>query len=265
MKREDLWDQALKAAKDQIEDSNATAEVTVAFFDNEFEEIAFLSAWAPLSPGARSAALDSFTSEKQNEPTWQTTNLGAAMTHAADILLAADIDDPATSMEVVVISDYQSGADQSALQNEAWPDEVQVRCVTVTPKESGNLFLALASTPPRSSINDEEVYRVRIQNANDSDFSTATVAWQDAPETAIETTIAPGTSRIIRTALRPATATRGALTVTGDKHDFDNDVFVSPVQARPLRILVAGDTKLEESAGTALFYLKRALQPTPNL
>ncbi|MGB0155080.1 MAG: BatA domain-containing protein [Verrucomicrobiales bacterium] len=265
MKREDLWDQALSAAKDQIEDSNATAEVTVAFFDNGFEEIASLSAWRPLSPGARSAALDSFTSEKQSQPSWQTTDLGAAMTRAADLLLAADIDDPATSMEVVVISDFQSGADQSTLQNEAWPSEVQVRCVALTPEESGNLSLALASTPPRSSINDEEVYRVRVQNANDSDFSTATVSWQDAPDTAIETTVAPGTSRIIRTAPRPASAVRGVLTVTGDQHNFDNDVFVSPVQARPLRILVTGDTKLEESAGSALFYLKRALQPTPNL
>ncbi|NRB76212.1 MAG: BatA domain-containing protein, partial [Verrucomicrobiales bacterium] len=51
MKREDLWDQALKAAKDQIKKTNTAAEVTVAFFDNEFEEIASLSAWAPLSPG----------------------------------------------------------------------------------------------------------------------------------------------------------------------------------------------------------------------
>ena len=248
-----------------MKESNATAEVSVAFFDNEFEEVASLAAWAPLSPGARHSALDDFISEKQTEPSWQTTNLGAAMTRAADLLLAADIDDPATTMEVVVISDFQSGAEQSALQNEAWPDEVQVRCLPVTPEESGNFSLALASTPPRSSINDEEVYRVRIQNASDSDFSTATVTWQDAPETAIETTVAPGTSRIIRTTPRPATAVRGVLKVTGDQHEFDNEVFVSPVQARPLRILVTGDTELEESAGTALFYLKRALQPTPNL
>ena len=265
MKREDLWEQALEKAREQLKESNATTEVAIAFFDNEFEEVATLAAWASLSPRARNSAFSDFISERQTKPSWQTTNLGTAMTRAADLLLAANIDDPAMTMEVVVISDFQSGAEQSALQNDAWPVDVKVHCLPVTPEKSGNFSLALASTPPRSSIDDEEVYRVRIQNASDSDFSTATVAWKDAPDTAVETTVAPGNSRIIRTPPRPAAAVRGLLTITGDHHKFDNEVFLSPVQARPLRILVTGDTELEESAGSALFYLKRALQPTPNL
>ena len=60
MKREDLWEQALEKAREQLKESNATTEVAIAFFDNEFEEVATLAAWASLSPSARNSAFSDF-------------------------------------------------------------------------------------------------------------------------------------------------------------------------------------------------------------
>ena len=81
----------------------------------------------------------------------------------------------------------------------------------------------------------------------------------------METLVAPGTGRILSSPPRPPGAERGTLIVTGDAHNFDNEVHVSPVQPRPLRILFLGAEKDAESAGSPLFYLRRALQPTPAL
>jgi len=55
------------------------------------------------------------------------------------------------------------------------------------------------------------------------------------------------------------------LTLTGDAHDFDNRVFLSPSAPRPLRVLFVGPSGNEEGAGSTLFYLRRALVPTPTL
>ncbi len=265
MQREDLWQQALELAKSEIVKKGVGDEIGVAFFDDQFELIVDLPAWASLSPRARTADFNRALEEAQTKPSWRPTDLGLAMARAADRLLAADISRPATSKELIVISDFQTGADQKSLQNEAWPEDVNVRCLALAPKESGNLSINLAATPDRANIDEDETYRVRIRNAADSDSASAVLSWKGFPETAIETSVAPGTSRILRSLPRPAGAERGTLLVAGDAHPFDNEVYVSPVQARPLRVLVTGDTELTESAGSPLFYLKRALQPTPIL
>ncbi len=265
MHREDLWERAIEAAVDEISQAAPEDEVAIALFDDEFELVADLSEWASLSPRARVAAFEDYTKKSAGTPSWKSTDLGRAMLNAADLLLGADMSRPANQKQVVVISDFQTGSDQRLLQSEAWSDSVNVRCLPIEPKAHGNLSLSLAATPPRANIAEAEIYRVRIHNASDSDSARATLTWEGFPETAIDTTIAPGTSRIIRSMARPTTAENGTLLISGDDHPFDNSVYVSPVQARPLRILVTGDTELNETAGSPLFYLTRALQPTPTL
>lgn len=265
MQREDLWKRAVAAAKEEIERYGAADEVALALFDEELEIAADFPTWAALGTRARSAAWDGLAGEEFPEASWLATDLGLAMTRAADLLLAADVSDPVGRRELVVISDFQDGARRDRLQSEAWPEEVEVRIVPLEAEEPGNLSLNLAATPARSSVEEEEVYRVRIRNASDSEETVAVLSWKGFPETAIRATVAPGTSRILTSAPRPAEAARGILEVEGDKHPFDNEVFLSPVQARPLRVLFLSESDLSESAGSPLFYLRRALQPTPTL
>ena len=265
MHREDLWDRTLEAAREAIRRYRDTDEVALAFFDEGFDLAADLPTWAALGTSGRIRAFDEFVSGSDFGPSWRATVLDDAMIAASDLLLAADAESPAGRREMVVIGDFQDGAERDRLPAEAWPEEVSVLVRPIAVENPGNLSLNLAATPPRANIEEAEVYRVRIRNGADSDFASATVSWKGFPETAIETTVAPGTSRIITSAPRPPGATEGVLVVEGDEHPFDNEVYVSPVQARPLRVHFLSENGIPETAGSPLFYLRRALQPTPTL
>jgi len=262
MQREDLWDQALALADESISGFKNKDDVALAFFDETAETIADFPAWKDLSSRARVAA---FREATPKAPSWMASNPGEALTRASDALLGADAAAPATRKEVILISDFQEGSDFSSLNDNAWPEDVLVRCLSVTPKQSDNFSITLAATPPRSNINEEEIYRVRLSNAATSESAAVTLRWKGFPETEIETLIAPGISRILSTPPRPSEAERGILEITGDSHSFDNEVYVAPVQARPLRIKLVSESGLKESAGSPLFYLRRALQSTPAL
>lgn len=265
MRREGLEKMAAAAAVKAAGSYGAGAEVASALFDEGFDLVADLPALAGLGPGARAAAVEDLLSEEERRPSWLGTDLGAAMSQAANLLLSADATRPADQREIVLIGDFQTGARRELLHENPWPEEVKVRCVPLTPSNAGNVSLTLAATPPRSNIDESEVYRVRIMNSADSGAASLTLGWKGHPETNTEVLVAPGTSRIVSSPPRPAGAERGTLVVSGDSHPFDNEVHVAPVQPRPLRVRFLGKESDAESAGSPLFYLRRALQPTPAL
>lgn len=265
MQRDGLREASLAAAREAIGRYGSTDEVAIAFFDEDFHLAADLPALAGLGSGARLSAFDELAAQPAALPGWRGSDLGVAMVTAANLLLGADTSVPADHREIVLISDFQEGAKRDRLNENPWSADVPVRCLPLAVEKPGNLSLALAATPPRSNVDEAEVYRVRITNSADSDSPSVTLAWKDHPGTALETLVAPGTGRILSTPPRPADATRGTLVVTGDAHPFDNEVHVSPVQPRPLRILFLGSESEADSAGSPLFYLRRALQPTPAL
>ncbi len=265
MQREDLWEKALTTAREAMSLFKETDEVGFAFFDEEFDLIAGFPALSGLGSGARITSLDELLEEERAAPGWRGTNLGQAMEQAATMLLAADADAPAQHREIVLISDFQTGARRDQLNENPWSSDVRVRCLPVATTTPGNVSLALAATPMRSDIDEAEVYRVRITNSADAEKADLTLAWKDFPGTMQETLVAPGTGRIVSSPPRPPGAERGTLIVTGDDHPFDNEVHVSPTQPRLLRILFLGKESEAESAGSPLFYLRRALQPTPAL
>lgn len=261
MQREGLWENAIQAAKKEIARFEGSDELALAFFDESLDVAANFALWGAMGENARTAAFDELSAEAG----WLGSDLGAAMVESAELLLAEDATKPVSRRELIVISDFQEGASRDLLQSGAWPEEVSVHPIPITTKASGNLSLNLAATPARANVEEEEVYRVRIRNAADSDSAAATMRWKGFPDTSIATTVAPGTSRILTSAPRPAGAARGVLEVSGDAHPFDNEIFVSPVQARPLRVLLLSEGGISDEAGSPLFYLRRALQPTPTL
>ncbi len=265
MRREGLREAAAEAAREAAQSYQAGAEVGLALFDERFDLVADLPTLAELGPGARAGAVEALLAKEKHQPSWLGTDLGAAMTQAANLLLSADATRPADRREIVLIGDFQTGAKRELLQENPWPEEVKVRCIPIATREKGNVSLTLAATKPRSNIDEAEVYRVRITNSAESASANLDLRWKDRPETSTEVLVAPGTSRIVTSSPRPAGAERGTLIVSGDTHLFDNEVHVSPVQPRPLRVRFVGQESDAESAGSPLFYLRRALQPTPVL
>jgi len=265
MQRDGLREASLAAAREALGRYESSDEVAIAFFDEDLHLAADLPALAGLGVGARIAAFDELAAQEPALPGWRGTDLGGAMVQAANLLLGADTAVPADHREIVIISDFQDGAKRDRLNENPWSADVSVRCLPLSVEKPGNLSLALAASPPRSDIDEAEVYRVRITNSADADSPKVTLAWKGFPDSALETLVAPGTGRILSSPPRPPGAARGTLVVTGDAHPFDNEVHVSPVQPRPLRILFLGSERDAESAGSPLFYLRRALQPTPAL
>jgi len=265
MQRDGLREASLAAAREALGRYESSDEVAIAFFDEDLHLAADLPALAGLGSGARIAAFDELAAQEPALPGWRGTDLGGAMVQAANLLLGADTAVPADHREIVIISDFQDGAKRDRLNENPWSADVSVRCLPLSVEKPGNLSLALAASPPRSDIDEAEVYRVRITNSADADSPKVTLAWKGFPDSALETLVAPGTGRILSSPPRPPGAARGTLVVTGDAHPFDNEVHVSPVQPRPLRILFLGSERDAESAGSPLFYLRRALQPTPAL
>lgn len=265
MRREGLRDASLAAAREALGRYESSDEVAITFFDEDLHLAADLSALAGLGAGARLAAFEELAAEESALPGWRGTDLGSALVRAANLLLSADTSTPADHREIVLISDFQEGAKRDRLNENPWPSDVAVRCLPLGVENPGNLSLALAATPTRAEIDEAEVHRVRITNSADADSPKATLAWKGFPDSALEILVPPGTGRILSSPPRPPGAARGTLVLTGDTHSFDNEVHVSPVQPRPLRILFLGSEDAAASAGSPLFYLRRALQPTPAL
>lgn len=265
MQRDGLWEAGTAAAREALGRYGSRDEVAVAFFDEEFHLAADLPTLAGLGTGARAAAFDRLLDGETGSPSWLGTDLGGAMTAAANLLLGADASLPADRREIVVVSDFQTGAERDRLNENPWSADVRVLCLPIETETAGNLSLTLAASPPRANIDEAEVYRVRLTNAVSSESARALLSWKGFPETEMEVLVAPGTGRILSSPPRPAGAERGTLVVSGDGHGFDNEVHVAPVQPRPLRLLYLGAESEAGSAGSPLFYLSRALQPTPAL
>ncbi|MEM7601683.1 MAG: hypothetical protein AAF357_09735, partial [Verrucomicrobiota bacterium] len=165
MQRDDLWKQATETARDEINRFSGDDDLALALFDESLDVAANFARWGSLGKSARISAYD----EMKIEAGWLGSDLGAAMMESAELLLAEDAAKPVSSRELIVISDFQEGVARDLLQTGAWPEEVSVRVIPITSKNPGNLSLNLAATPARANVEEEEVYRVRIRNAADSD------------------------------------------------------------------------------------------------
>ena len=278
MHRENLWQQALDAAKKSLETFESQDAVALALFDENLELVGDFNSWQGLSPqgalvpffpnGSRNRR-NSRATPKGNSPSWLPTDLGASLAKAVDLVSGGGSEN-ASRYEIVLISDFQEGAARDSLNQLAWPEEVEVECIKVTPKKEGNLSVSLASAAPGGGDNNaaddsETTHRIRVSNSVASDSEKFSMEWEGHPETRVESYLSPGTSRVLRTPPVPANDGTSVLLIKGDTHDFDNRVYIAAAQPRPLPVLFLAEKIELGKAGSSLFYLQRALNETPSL
>ncbi len=267
MRREDLWQQALSASEKAVKSFSNDDEIAMAVFDTDLELVGDFESWKGMSPSSRWSSLQSWLGgHKEGNPSWRTTDIGMALTEAVDLLAGSEVD----MREIILISDFQEGAERNSLNQLAWPPEIKVRCIQVSVREQGNLSvnLAASSKPGDDSSLQEDhktSYRVRVSNSIESDNENFTIEWEGYPETRIDSFLPPGSSRVMSSPPRPADSEKGVLLISGDHHDFDNRVYVATAQPRPLPILFLADKIERGKAGTPLFYLERAMNETASL
>jgi type II secretory pathway pseudopilin PulG len=258
MQRGDLWQQAIAAATQRLEKIALTDRLAVATMDREAKML-----WSfdqdKTSASTRLATLKpQLTAMK---PGWASTDLGQALVDAAGWFGSAQ-GLSGLKKRVVVITDCQEGARLDALRGMVWPENIAVEVVRVDAPNSDNFTLSLAASTEESppGQNDAPTTRVRLSNTRDSKASDFKLSWDKGTEAPTTGYLPPGASRVLSL---PGTA--GILNLTGDAWDFDNRIYIAPAQPKAVKIVFIGDEKTRGEAASPLFYLSRALQPTPSL
>jgi hypothetical protein len=277
MRREDLWARALTEAADALAKTRATDEVAVAIFDEKARVMRDFTALANLPGQARAESFRQALNEaKIDRPGWRSTRLGDVLIEAAGLIADAGSRRELEDQEIVVIGDFQEGAERDSLNRYAWPEDVSVRPVMVgVTKSPDNLSLHLVApgndddgnpeTKKSEAKGDENRAarrRARLTNGRDSEGERFSLIWEGMPQSKIEGFLPAGASRVMPVPPRADETADSVLAISGDGHDFDNRVYLARAQPRPVDILFLGrDAKLDD-VGSPLFYLSRAMHRT---
>jgi type II secretory pathway pseudopilin PulG len=260
MQRGDLWKQAITAATQRLEKIALTDRLAVATLDRESKLL-----WSfdqdKTSASTRLAALKPQLAAMK--PGWASTDLGQALVDAAGWFGSAQ-GLSGLKKRLVVITDFQEGARLDALRGMVWPENIAVEVVRVDAPNADNFTLSLAASASedteRGDAETRSMTRIRLSNSRDSKASDFKLTWDKGTEPPTTGYLPPGASRVLSL---PGIA--GTLTLTGDAWDFDNQIFIAPAQPKAVKIVFIGEEKTHSEAATPLFYLSRALQPTPSL
>ena len=256
MRREDLWKRGVEEAVRLFKEAKITDRVALAVFDRELTGV-----WSfeedRNTPANRTATLQSRLAEMS--PGWSATQLDRALIAAVP---SFDASTAGLKKRIHLISDLQEGARLDALRTIAWPAELSLEVHRLEPATNDNFSIALAARDDESSA--DALVRVRVSNTRDSALRDFTLAWQGAPAAGgISSQMPPGASRIL---VAPPNETQATtLVLSGDRHDFDNRLFIAPPQPRAVRIHFLGEDSTRDEAAAPLYYLARALLPTATL
>ncbi len=263
MRRDDLFAQAQRLAEKTLDDIRPRDEVGLFTFDRRVTTHVGWGGNPPRSTVERRSLVRQKLAEL--EPTWQSTNLGAALVQLADTLEAtreAESNADDARLEIVLVSDLQQGGGLEALQDYPWPESVRLIVEQVEPAATTNATLRLIERGVGGSrLAAESDQRFRVTNAADSHESQFQIQWQgeNAGETAsrpVGCFVPPGESRVVKLPLDPTSEAVGVL-LTGDDQQFDNLFHVALSRQEQLAVQYFGADSSEDPAGL-YYFLARA-------
>jgi hypothetical protein len=265
MKRGDLWDKAIAQAKSVIHDLGPTDEVSLFAFDERLETIVAPENTEGLDRDRRRElarnAMDDI------KPTWAASDLGTAMLGVAERIEAVDdMRQTHATLQIVLISDLQSGSKLEALQTSEWPKTVRLDVKTVVPEKDNNARVRLVETPVEEA-EETPSPRVRVRNTSGSTTEQFHVVWSNGVQDCsrqVAFYVPPGESLVLPVPYDVNGQKPDRLLLTGDGADmhFDNTFYVVPPLQEKIRIAYFG-SDLDEDPEQMRFYLSRAFDETP--
>lgn len=264
MRRANVWQQATDQAHQVLDGLEDTDEVSLYAFDETLTPLVTTEETSQIDRPQRRDMVRQRLAEAS--PTWAASNLGAALVGVAERLSSDDdLQQTKASLQIVLISDMQSGAHLDRLQTSQWPDTVQVDVRAITPKEDSNARVRLVETNDDSD-SGAKVPRVRVRNTSDSQADQFEVAWLRGDETAsrpVSFYVPPGESLVLDVPYEPGSPGPDRLQLSGDAEgmDFDNTFFIVPPLQEQVSIAYFGSDSADDPAGM-LFYLSRAFGET---
>lgn len=283
MQRGELWQQARAQVERDLEELSPRDEVALfTFSDRVATEVPF----ADQSGAARESSHEVVRAAlKRLQPGWGRSNLGLALsTLASELNAASDVGQSLAEPRIIVVSDFASGSDLTALQAYEWPELVSVVAQKLEIPQTTNAAARLLTDDAESA---EEELRVRVTNAADSQGDQFFVRWAApeqndsqvptpkdpkdssaiaAPAVAASGEVAvyvpPGQSRVIRLPRAENNLLADRIVLRGDDHDFDNTFYVVPPRREQVSILYAGSDAADDALGR-LYYLQLATDGDP--
>ena len=292
MRREGLWNEAVKQLNETLGEAKEDDCFALFLFDKDLIPLVSFEDWKGLDEGTREVLI-----RKQLdgiEPGWQATDLGTVIPEAVTTVLDQQATEVAALVtQLVVISDLQKGSRLAGLQAFDWPDSVAIDFRQVKSKTLENAGLQIIG-----SAEDDSDLRVRIDNSPESAMDAFQIVVEEISADSASSPLAPsgsnvkgeastpqsgvqlvareepagpltftaqipaGQNRVVRIPEDdlPTQATR--LTLTGDSTTFDNEAWF--VRPDPARVTIeyygkgAGDDPNE-----LRYYMQRAFLPTP--
>lgn len=278
MQRAGLWQQALDEAREVIDDLQPADRLAIVRFDRTPTTMLGFEQSSQLTPAQLKTTAKKLLREA--EPSWQPTELGRAISYAADVAVAYE---PEGETEVdlesgedtnsssspgpahlILVSDMQSGSQIESLQSFAWPKDLRLDVRKVASKDRTNASAQILVGTPNSEEAQERV-RVRVANSADATESRFSIRWSgDDPSSGsqveLPVQVPPGQSRVLRMPVPTPDVTR--LVLRGDDHSFDNVRYIVSPQPVAMSLLFLGD-EVADTRASLFHYLK--LVPLSNL
>ncbi len=259
MRRENLWQQAL-AHVEKIIKQSGTSDITALYtFDDRAMPVLSLDSVLQMPVDQRIAQLNSAISSLQ--PTWLSTNLGNALTTVADSVAASDSnsDEKApTRIEILLISDMQSGADLQQLERFQWPKSVTVDLRSVSVEKKSNAHFQ-SFRNPSGEQESQATNRVLVENEQQSTKDQLQLEWRDDKDQSLgqpmPVNVSPGQSKTFQVVSPPAGAVQ--LTLMGDDQPFDNRQFIAATKPRQQQLIFVSDEQQVDKTTRLSYFLEK--------
>jgi len=264
MRRANLWADARDKIQAILRQTSAGDQVGLFTFDRTMKPLMNFDRWTATPLGERVAL--AMRALADTTPGWAATRLDTALLRAAEILADANTKQTPGPGEIVLISDLHEGSHLEALQGAEWPRNVRVSVELLKPRHVGNASLQVVADPDDGDSKTPPAVRIRVTNASDSRRDQFKIGWARTDGLAFqgnptEVYVPPGQSRVTSLPAATADASLNRVVLEGDEEDFDNSVFVLPLQAVRLNVLYLGGEAATDPK-QSLYFLKRAFQET---
>ena len=278
MRRTGMWAQAISEAQSVLKDVNPTDRVCIMSFDQSMETLIGFEQWESIESDRRTTIASEQLSNLSSG--WASTNLGQALVFAAEAIEDDEVNDEQSTgwpspqkfrtHQVVLISDLQKGSSLEAMQAYEWPEALELDVKLIIAAGSTNAAMQLITSrdhPTRSAGN--ELPSVRITNSSVAVVERFSLSWADdepaeISQRATQVYVPAGHSVVVQVPQRNGNKAQGKLVLTGDDHDFDNDLYVAPRLTHRVNILFIGSDSTSDSEGM-LYYVQRAFRATGSI
>jgi hypothetical protein len=265
MRRGDLWNQALSQVEKELADLGPHDEVALYTFGDWLQtQVGFESSSAEVEAGGKRLDIVR-SSAKTLRPTWQGTDLAAALVEVARELDAtSDVKQQTAEPQVIVLSDFQKSARLDALQGFEWPKRVQMVARPLTAKRTTNAAAQLLTSEEDSPSADARVRVVNAANSKDEQFY---ISWsgegaKSQPSAEMAVYVPAGQSRVVKLPRPEESLAADRISLRGDDDDFDNTFFVVPPRKQQVTVVYFGDDAAQDREGQR-YYLEIATSDDP--